>query len=138
MKILYALQGTGNGHISRARDIIPHLLNYGDVDVAVSGSQNEIQTQISIKYHLKGLGFVFGKKGSIAMWPSIGQANLTRLVQEIYQFPIQKYDLVINDFEPVTAWASQLRKVPCIALGHQAALNMAHIPLAKTNDPFGK
>lgn len=138
MKILYALQGTGNGHISRARDIIPHLLNYGDLDVAVSGSQNEIQTQISIKYHLKGLGFVFGKKGGIAMWPSIGQANLARLAQEVYQFPVQNYDLVINDFEPVTAWACQLRKVPCIALGHQAALNMSQVPLAKTNDPFGK
>ena len=25
MKILYAIQGTGNGHISRARDIIPIL-----------------------------------------------------------------------------------------------------------------
>ena len=25
MKILYAIQGTGNGHISRARDIIPVL-----------------------------------------------------------------------------------------------------------------
>jgi hypothetical protein len=23
MKILYAIQGTGNGHLSRARDIIP-------------------------------------------------------------------------------------------------------------------
>lgn len=25
MKILYAIQGTGNGHLSRARDIIPIL-----------------------------------------------------------------------------------------------------------------
>lgn len=138
MKILYALQGTGNGHISRARDILPLLLKYGKVDVAVSGSQNEIETGITIKYHRKGLGFVFGKRGGIAMWPSISQASLTRLVQEVYHFPVQAYDLVINDFEPVTAWACQFRKVPCIALGHQAALSLENVPLAKTNDPLGK
>lgn len=138
MKILYALQGTGNGHISRAGEILPVLRNYGEVDVAVSGSQNEIETEIAIKFHQKGLGFVFGKKGGIAMWPSISQASLTRLVQEVYQFPVQEYDLVINDFEPVTAWACQFRKVPCIALGHQAALNLDHVPLAKATDPFGK
>jgi uncharacterized protein (TIGR00661 family) len=138
MKILYALQGTGNGHISRASDILPVLLHYGKVDVAVSGSQNEIETGINIKYHLKGLGFVFGKKGGIAMWPSISQASLTRLVQEVYHFPVQAYDLVINDFEPVTAWACQFRKVPCIALGHQAALSLENVPLPKINDPLGK
>jgi len=27
MKILYAIQGTGNGHLSRALDIIPNLIN---------------------------------------------------------------------------------------------------------------
>ncbi len=138
MKILYALQGTGNGHISRARDILPLLLKYGKVDVAVSGSQNEIETGITIKYHRKGLGFVFGKRGGIAMWPSISQASLTRLMQEVYHFPVQAYDLVINDFEPVTAWACQIRKVPCIALGHQAALSMKNVPLPKINDPLGK
>jgi uncharacterized protein (TIGR00661 family) len=138
MKILYALQGTGNGHISRASDILPILQNYGKVDVAVSGNQNEIQTGFTIKYHRKGLGFVFGKRGGIAMWPSIGQASLSRLAYEVYQFPVNDYDLVINDFEPVTAWACQFRKVPCIALGHQAALSMNDVPLAKVNDPLGK
>ena len=33
MKILFAIQGTGNGHLSRARDVYPELLKYGQVDV---------------------------------------------------------------------------------------------------------
>ena len=33
MKILYAIQGTGNGHISRAREIIPLLQKYGELDI---------------------------------------------------------------------------------------------------------
>jgi UDP:flavonoid glycosyltransferase YjiC (YdhE family) len=32
MKILYAIQGTGNGHIARAFDVIPHLKRHGEVD----------------------------------------------------------------------------------------------------------
>ena len=37
MKILYAIQGTGNGHLSRAIDVIPALKKIGQVDVLVSG-----------------------------------------------------------------------------------------------------
>jgi hypothetical protein len=29
MKILYAVQATGNGHISRAIELMPHLEKYG-------------------------------------------------------------------------------------------------------------
>ena len=42
MKILYAIQGTGNGHLSRARDIIPALQNKGDLDILVSGTQADV------------------------------------------------------------------------------------------------
>ena len=33
MKILYAIQGTGNGHLSRAKEIIPALMNRAQVDI---------------------------------------------------------------------------------------------------------
>lgn len=50
MKILYALQGTGNGHISRARAIIPILQNYCSVDILVSGYQKDIDLPFEVKY----------------------------------------------------------------------------------------
>jgi uncharacterized protein (TIGR00661 family) len=33
------------------------------------------------------------------------------------------YDLVISDFEPVTAWAARSRKIPVLGIGHQYAFN---------------
>ena len=32
MKIFYAIQGTGNGHLSRAEQLYPYLQKYGEVD----------------------------------------------------------------------------------------------------------
>ena len=42
MKILYAVQGTGNGHLSRAKEIYSILNNRVEVDVLISGTQYEI------------------------------------------------------------------------------------------------
>ena len=42
MKILYAIQGTGNGHLSRAVDIVPELKKFGNLDLFVSGAQGFI------------------------------------------------------------------------------------------------
>ena len=38
MKILYAIQGTGNGHLSRAREFIPALAARTSMDVLISGT----------------------------------------------------------------------------------------------------
>ena len=42
IKILYAFQGTGNGHVARARDLVPRLSNYAEVDVLVAGTQSDL------------------------------------------------------------------------------------------------
>ena len=63
MNILYAIQGTGNGHLSRAVDIIPELKKYGKLDLFVSGAQAEITLPYPVKYKSKGLSFYFGKAG---------------------------------------------------------------------------
>ena len=69
MKVLYAIQGTGNGHLSRARDVIPALLKHNiSLDLLVSGIQADIKLPYPIKYQLKGLSFIFGKKGGVDIW----------------------------------------------------------------------
>ncbi len=65
MKILYAIQGTGNGHLSRARDIIPRLQKKGEVDILISGCQADVQLPYEVRYRFNGLSFIFGKKGGI-------------------------------------------------------------------------
>lgn len=137
MKILYAIQGTGNGHLSRAIDVVPVLKQYGELDLLVSGAQAEIELAYPVKYKSKGLSFYFGKNGGINFYKTF-KKNSSNVVQEIDQFPVQKYDLVINDFEPISAWAAKKKKIPCIGLSHQAALLSKKSPRPKRVDPFGE
>ncbi len=138
MKVLYAIQGTGNGHLSRARDVIPVLQNKVDLDILVSGTQADIKIPHNIKYQLKGLSFIFGKKGGVNMWRTYVKANTKRLQKEIKSIPVEEYDLIINDFEPVTAWACKLKNIPCFSFSHQAAVLSPNAPKPKKNDLLGK
>lgn len=128
MKILYAIQGTGNGHISRAREVIPHLLNYGQLDVLVSGRQAEVQLPYLIKYKKQGVGYTFGKHGGIDFIDSIQHLKPFRFLSDLMSFPVHDYDLIINDFEPITAWACKLKNKRCVALSHQAAFLSKRTP----------
>jgi uncharacterized protein (TIGR00661 family) len=138
MKILFAIQGTGNGHLSRARDIYPELAKYGDVDVLISGIQADVAVPFSVKYRLYGMSFIFGKKGGVDLIDTAAKLRLFRLIKDIREFPVEKYDLVINDFEPVSAWACKLKKLPCISLSHQCAVLHPAAPKPAKGDPMGK
>jgi len=137
VKILYAIQGTGNGHIARAEEIAPILSGYGKLDLFVSGSQADIKLSMPVKYKSKGLSFFFGKKGGIDFIKTFKGNSSKRVMREIKEFPIEKYDLIINDFEAITAWACHKRGVPCMALSHQYALLSPRVPRPKHYDPIG-
>ncbi len=138
MKILYAIQGTGNGHISRAREIIPILQDYCHCDILISGTQCDMTLDVPVKYRFKGLSFVFGKSGGIDLWNTTIHVNLPNLRREIAQLPVEDYDFVINDFEPVSAWACVKKKVPCISLSHQGSLLSGKVPVPSKVDHFGR
>jgi uncharacterized protein (TIGR00661 family) len=138
MKILYAIQGTGNGHLSRARDIIPILQKKGQVDILVSGIQADVSLPFEIKYKLKGLSFVFGKKGGIDIVSTYLKMDMRELLKDIEKVPIEAYDLIINDFEPITAWACKQKGLQCISLSHQSAVLAKNAPKPKKKDPLGK
>jgi uncharacterized protein (TIGR00661 family) len=138
MKLLYAIQGTGNGHLARAEDIIPILAQYGTLDVFVSGAQADIKLSYPVKYKSKGLSFYFGTKGGIDFLKTFKHNSSKDVYREIKKFPVEKYDLVINDFEPITAWACRKREVPCIGLSHQSALLSPLVPKPKKIDPVGE
>lgn len=137
-KILYAVQGTGNGHLSRAMDVIPCLQRIADVDVLVSGIQGDLELPFDISYKLKGLSFIFGKSGGVNLWKTLIKADLRRLAKSINLLPVDKYDLVINDFEPVSAWACYMKNKPCISLSHQAAVLNPNTPQPESTDMLGK
>ena len=131
MKILYAIQGTGNGHVSRAREIIPYLKKHGEVDLLLSGTQAEVGLEDKVKYRFKGFGFVFGKKGGVDFLETWRNFNITQFVKDCRSLPVQDYDLIINDFEPVTAWACKLRRKKSVALSHQSAYLSRKTPQIK-------
>ncbi len=138
MKILYAIQGTGNGHLSRSMDIVPILQQMGNVDVLVSGMQGDLTLPFPVKYKFHGMGFIFGKSGGVDLWKSFYKAKLRLFIKEINQLPVERYDLVINDFEPVSAWACNLKNKFCIGLSHQAAVISPNAPVPDDVDLMGK
>lgn len=138
MKILYAIQGTGNGHLSRAIDIIPCLRKHGEVDILVSGIQGDLKLPFEVKYELRGLSFIFGKRGGVDLWKTFAKTNLRKFAKSMRELPVQQYDLIINDFEPVSAWACYMKNKPCISLSHQAAVLNERFPLPESSDMTGK
>ncbi len=136
MKVLYAIQGTGNGHVSRANEIIPLLSKKCDLDILLSGTQADVGLNYPIKYRLKGLSFVFGKKGGVDFYETFKLMQSKHFFNEIKKLPVEVYDLVINDFEPISAWACKLKNVPCIAMSHQFAVLHKEAPKPAKYDPF--
>ena len=121
MNILYGVNATGNGHISRSRITISELKKRGhNVTVLFSGRKvkdffdlEEFRPYI-IK---KGFTFVF-KKGKLNVFKTLLNIDLIQFVRDV--FKIKKgYDVVVTDFEPISAYAARKLGIHCIGIGHQ-------------------
>lgn len=128
MKILFGIQGTGNGHISRAREIVPLLQQYGEVDLLVSGTEAEVSLSQPLKYKFHGFSFVFGKNGGVDNWATFKLMNLRQLWKDMHSLPLDQYNLIINDFEPVSAWACKLQRRESVSLSHQCSFVSKNTP----------
>ncbi len=138
MKILYAIQGTGNGHVTRAREIVPILKKDHELDVLISGIQADVELPFEVNYRFHGLSFIFGKKGNVDIPETYKKSRLRQLMKDIRSLPVNQYDLVISDFEPVSAWACYFAGKPCISVSHQAAVINKKSPKSTKMDPVGK
>ncbi len=121
MRILYGVQGTGHGHISRARVIIPELRKVAEVDVLISGYNFNLQLDGKVAYKKRGISLSYDSKGAVDILDTALALKPGRFVKDVLKTPVREYDFVISDFEPVTAWAAQVAKVPCVGLSHQVA-----------------
>jgi uncharacterized protein (TIGR00661 family) len=128
MKILYAVQATGNGHISRAMELLPHLQEYGNVDIFLSGNNSSLQMDGPVKYRSMGLSLYYSCNGGLSYWQTLKKFEPIRLKKEINELPVEKYDLVINDFEYITSAACAKKKIPSVNFGHQASFISAKTP----------
>lgn len=128
MKILYGVQGTGHGHISRARVVLPKLREYAEVDVLISGYNFNMELDGKINYKARGISLTYDSRGSIDFLETALKLNPVKLIKDIQKVPVDEYDFVVNDFEPVTAWAAQTTGVPCVAISHQASFYSSKVP----------
>ena len=128
MKILYGIQGTGNGHISRSKEIIRELQQKSEVDVLISGSLYEMDLGFEVKYRKKGTGGWFDNNGGVDYWGLYRNTNFSGMIKDIIYAPVKEYDLIVSDFEPITAWSSKCYGIPSIHVSHEIALADNGIP----------
>ncbi|WJG09665.1 MJ1255/VC2487 family glycosyltransferase [Aliiglaciecola sp. LCG003] len=125
MKILYGVQGTGNGHIARARVMAKAMAKREEIEVdfIFSGRAPEdyFDMQVFGNYRaLSGLTFVT-ENGCVNRWKTLQQAKLKQLVKDVRSLDLCHYDVLLNDFDPVTAWAAKISDLASISVSHQAA-----------------
>ncbi len=137
MRILYGVQATGNGHITRARAMAKAFAQTNlQVDFLFTGRAKEqlFDMQMFGDYQVrKGLSFVT-EMGRVNLLKTVRQAHVRQLIQDIRSLDLANYDLVLNDFEPVSAWAAKLQGKRSIGLSHQAAFSH---PVPRTGQDLG-
>jgi uncharacterized protein (TIGR00661 family) len=138
LKIFYAVQATGNGHIARAAELLPFLQQYGSVDIFLSGSNSDLQTELPVKYRSKGVSLFYHKNGGLDYWRMLKEVSVVNAYKDAKQLPVKKYDMVINDFESITSMACKLKKVPSICFGHQASFQSDKAPRPLKKDLAGE
>ena len=128
MKILYSVQATGNGHISRAHQLYPYLCEMGDVDIMLSGSNATLPMDIPVTYRSKGMSLFYSRCGGLDYFKTWKAFSYRQIRKNAGDLPVEKYDLVINDFDHVTARACRLKNVPSVQFGHQASFMSPDTP----------
>jgi len=138
MKIFYAVQATGNGHIARAKELIPYLQRYGQVDVFLSGNNSNLKVDLPVKYQSKGFSLFYGNRGGLDYWKMAKELSLFNIIKVARELPVDQYDLVINDFESITSLACKIKQVPSIGFGHQASFKSKLTPRPLSKDWMGE
>ncbi len=124
MKILYGVQGTGQGHISRARAMAAALADYPvQVDWLFSGrDKRDLFDMEPFAEFLHRHGLTFATQGGrIRYRRTVMNSRPLQFLSDIRDLDLSHYDLVVTDFESVTAWAARLQGVPSVGIGHQYA-----------------
>ncbi|WP_028470639.1 MJ1255/VC2487 family glycosyltransferase [Neptunomonas japonica] len=125
MKVLYGVQATGNGHIARARVMAPALAEAGvDVDYLFSGRPKAelFDMECFGDYQARrGLTFCMGEGAKVLPLKTLLNNSLVQLYRDVRSLDVSHYDLVISDFEPVTAWAAKLANKDSMGIAHQYA-----------------
>ena len=116
-RILYGIQCTGNGHFSRSSEIITDLRKQGfKVDILVSGESYKKDFGVEIKHRYKG--FSFDPNKGIGFVELFKKNSIIQFMKDIWNINFDEYDLIITDFEPITSWASKIKRKKILGVGN--------------------
>ena len=128
-RILYGVSGEGSGHSSRAREIIPDLIGHGH-EVRVATYARGI-TNLATDYdciEIEGLTIVSRENKVSHLGTAIENLRrsmrLSRAFRKLKREGFEDFmpDVVLTDFEPLTAYLSRFRDVPLITVDNQLML----------------
>jgi uncharacterized protein (TIGR00661 family) len=126
MRILFGVQGTGNGHISRSRTLARALKARGiEVDYLFSGRAADGYFEMGEfgEYRtFPGISFV-SHQGCISGWRTLKGLSPLRFWQDMRALDCRDYDLVISDFEPLSAHAARRWQKTSLTISHQASFD---------------
>lgn len=128
MKIFYAIQATGNGHISRATQLYPYLKKYGEVEFFLSGNNASLDIDLPVKFKSKGCSLYYSKCGGLDYTSIVKNIKPRQIYKDADILPLKNYDIVINDFDSVTALGCRMQKVHSVQFGHQASFISQNTP----------
>lgn len=138
MKIFYAIQATGNGHISRATQLYPYLQKFGTVDFFLSGNYASLKTELPIKYKSNGCSLHYSKCGGLNYWGIAKNIQPLQMYKDAKSLPLKDYDVVINDFDSITSLACKLQNVHSVQFGHQASFVSDATPRPEKKSVMGE
>ena len=130
MRILYGVQGTGNGHLTRARAMAKAFrqIEHVEVDFLISGRRRETLFDVEVLGDYmwrQGLSFAT-RNGKVSVIDTVSLNPWWHFWQDVRNLDLSPYDLVVSDFEPVSAWAAKRGGLPSIGIGRQYAFCDAH------------
>ena len=125
IRILYGVQATGQGHISRARAMAKALASYPNLEITWLFSGRPKDKLFDMEpfgdyQHRSGLTFVT-EAGRLRYRRTIASNSYWAFIKDILKLDLDRFDLIVTDYEPVTAWAGLLARRPVIGIGHQYA-----------------
>lgn len=138
MRILYGVQASGHSHIRRAR-LMAKALSRQDLHVDFFLSRGAPEYWVDMAAfgddHLcanPSLSPLFGgganssgttllNGATLLNGTTVVRGGMLGRLRNIHALELSGYDLVLNDFEPISAWAAKRQGVPSIGISHQAA-----------------
>jgi len=128
MKILYGIQGVGGGHVSRSLRMIREMeIRGAKVDILISGGNYLRDIGREVKYRFKGFDFKYGRDGGVSKIRTFIHQDFISFFKSL-RLDFSEWDLVISDFEPITAWGGYFSGSRVVGISNQISFESPLIP----------